>query len=57
MTFDQYTRTLDALTYAVHSTAHRRDPRNAAAFLEARDEFATMYPEHRAAYVPAGERK
>ncbi|MFE1101335.1 hypothetical protein ACFW4K_12490 [Nocardiopsis alba] len=56
MTLDQYTRILDALTYAVHSTAHRRNPKSFPVFLAARDEFTAAYPEHRDAYVPAGER-
>lgn len=57
MTFNQYTRILDALSYAVHSTAHRRDPRSMPVLISTRDEFAALYPEHRDAYVPAGERK
>jgi hypothetical protein len=56
MTLDQYTRILDALTYAVHATAHRRDPKNTAPFMQTRDAFAALYPEHRDAYIPAGER-
>ncbi|MCY9787226.1 hypothetical protein KIK06_25420 [Nocardiopsis sp. EMB25] len=56
MTLDQYTAIFDALTYAVHSTAHRRDPKSFPVFLAARDEFAVLYPEHRNAYIPAGER-
>ena len=57
MTFDQYTRILDALTYAVHSTAHRRDTKNNAPLITTRDEFAAMYPEHRDAYIPFSERQ
>lgn len=47
MTFDMYTRILDALTYAAHTTATGVDTR---------DTFAALYPEHQAAYIPAGER-
>lgn len=56
MTLDQYTRILDGLTYAVHSSAHRRDPKNTGLLMVTRDEFAAMYPDHRDAYIPAGER-
>ncbi|ADH65956.1 Uncharacterised protein [Nocardiopsis dassonvillei] len=56
MSFEQYTRVLDALTYAVHATAHRRDPKNTAVFIATRDAFAALYPEHRDAYVPTGDR-
>ncbi|MGW8439300.1 hypothetical protein ACWGKS_29525 [Nocardiopsis sp. NPDC055879] len=56
MTFELYTRILDGLSYAVHSTAHRRDTRNAPELIDVRDAFAREFPEFQARYVPAGER-
>ncbi len=56
MTFELYTRTLDALSYAVHSTAHRRDTKNTPELIDVRDSFARTYPDFQARYVPAGDR-
>lgn len=57
MTIELYTEILDSLTYAIHSAAMRRDPARVPDLVATRDAFAATYPEHRDAYIPAGDRK
>lgn len=56
MSLELYTEIVDALTYALHASASRRSPNYALSLIETRDEFVRMFPDHRDAYVPAGER-
>lgn len=57
MTSDLYSRVLAALTYAVNSTAHRRDPKNTGPFLATRDEFAALYSDFQPVSAPSEKRK
>lgn len=44
MNATMYHRLMDALTYAVESTAHRRDSKTLKKVLATRDDLQEMYP-------------
>lgn len=57
MTLALYTEIVDALTYAIHSAAAKRNPNYVRTTIETRDAFVNMWPDHRDAYVPIGDRE
>ncbi len=56
MTEALYAEIVDALTYTIHSAAAKRNPNYVRSTIETRDQFVNMWPEHREAYVPIGDR-